>query len=204
MKLFWTIILILPSLAFAKDPYAQTTVPASQCRDVGHPGEYVQKFCATLSANNDLVVIQGNKLRNNLMVTDNKKGNRDRFLGLGLVNADYGVTQGDIKIITKNGQRHAIVYRLDYETHNGKKGFQIITLKVSKKDFETCTMAVYDSSTFKGSNIEAQMRKKAESFYKDEAFKTKSCFSLDQIHESGTPSQEDIMNNEQHGVEAGV
>jgi hypothetical protein len=149
-QLFIALPLFLTT-AQAQAEYQTHTRTAQGCSaPIGHPERFIIRLCDQFRfANGDRITISGVPDRTSLRFTNASRNNSDYFLPITRDNATTEVV-GDIDLILRNQQRHALVYRLNYTTTSGERGFQIITIRLGtgrNADLKTCTMSVFDSQT---------------------------------------------------------
>ncbi len=184
--------------AQARDNYNVQSIDASSCQAAGHPEEYVLRVCPIRFNNGDRVVLSGNNLRSNLVVQNAERGLDPYYMALGLVNADYSVG-GNIDLVTRNGRRHALIYRLNYTTYDGQTGYQIITIRLGNglnRASTTCTRYGFDSNNsglfthLSGAQQEAAMRAKALEQMQDANFQSgrQRCMLFEHSHNEVTPT----------------
>ncbi len=203
--------LLLPLTGFAD--YSVHTFQANQCQAAGHTNEYVLRICPVQMANGDRVILQGNNLRSNLVVTQgNSHNNNPYYMALGIDSANYSVG-GDINVVLKDGQRHALIYRLNYTRYDGQTGYQIITVRLGRgrhANQTTCTRFAFDSNTatmfthLPEPQREQTMRRQALSQVQASNFQDRNqrCMEYEHHEERPAPSQLPLDPNEGDNLES--
>lgn len=173
-------------MALAQSGFDTLEVDSESCPNISQSESKVIKNCAYYD-NGDIVQLQGTRERYDLIVTNSENRNKAFYTPVGIHGAKQTkVNHGSIQIVTKNKERHAIIYRLDYKTKAGLEAFQIITVRTvggRLASKQTCPVAVYDSvssSLFKnmtGIEQEMAMRDKALEITKLAGFKRTRCLS---------------------------
>lgn len=160
--------------------------------------------------NGDAVHISGVTPRTDLIVTNHVDNDNSYYMSLGVDNANYSVDKSSIQLLFrqqgKKQVRHAIIYRLNYETYSGEKGFQIITVRLNgssayaKRADKTCMVAGFDSNSFKNipmSQREKSLRDKATEAVKKSNFNKRACLNYE--HEHAYPQDQHRLMDPEEG-----
>lgn len=220
-QLLTTITLIsLCSLASANNSFTVQSVNSNQCQVTTQSGDYVRRVCPISLANNDHVVISGVRQRSNLEVQRGNQNDNPFYMPLGVDNATYDV-EGNIDVVYRRtglGQnvRHALVYKLSYQTYDGQRGYQIITVRLGSGiggANRTCMVYAFDShgaTRFAGLSEpqkEQAMRQQALSQIQGEGFQSShnQCLEYEHNHEERQqPATLPIDPNEGDSLEVGI